>query len=212
MKTNNSKSRKIDFSIVAYFVNEIFELNQLPKDVFHYMCQNVLVPLSPVLQWDLSTCNNLVEVEEDKVTLHFKGKGSWEHSVLANLPNIPKFGVLISRSNSMAIGYAPRNGFDINGPTMYTKGLYLYTGNSLYHGGVKCKVASAINCSGRAFSYNPDTLITVYLDTEKKTIGFKHNDEDYGVCYSEIDMTEDLYPAVSCVGTATIKIISAEHL
>lgn len=211
MDNNIPVHKPLDNAIIAYFVKDIFRLNGLPADLFEFMYQNVLLPLTPLICWDLLTCNDKVKVEEDKVTLHFRGTGSWEHSVLANLPNTPRFSIHIYKSNSMAIGYAPRKGFDINGPTMYTKGLYLYTGNSLYNGGVKSKVVPQVNCVGPAFSYAPDTIITVYLDAKNRTIGFKHNDEDFGICYTDIDMSEDLYPAVSCVGKADIKIFVSAY-
>lgn len=196
---------------VLFYLKRILEANSIPNDIYYFMVQ-FIIPLFPLLQWDTSTCNEKVIVHEDKLTLSMNGSG-WEHSVLGSHPNVASFSVLLIEPNSIAIGYAPREGFEIHLPTMYTKGIYMYTGATLYHGGLDCKKKETKQFGPKKsyFGYSVNTLITCYLNVNERTLGFKCNGEDYGIGYTDIDMSAPLFPAVSAVGPCKIKLILDEH-
>jgi hypothetical protein len=160
----------------------------------------------PRLEWDINYCNSYIIFNpDDETDITFSGSG-WKSSVLALRPNPTSFTIKIIQTNSLAIGIAPREGFNLNDPSMFACGCYLYTHNSLFSGGIPNLIATR-EFPTTPYVYAADSIFTCFYNREKGELSFTYNGIDFGVGYRNIPSDRDYYVAVSCVGVARVKLL-----
>lgn len=192
------------------FFSKCIMIDHIPEDVFNYF-KFTFIRRIYELVWDMNYCNMqacTVDPSRKRIAVHASG---WQCSVLGSIPNCPSFRVQIMEVNSVAIGYAPREGFQPSMPTMFSKGLYLYTGNNLYYGGMDQSIEAHTRDYQYRFrenlNYKSGAIIEVKLDLVERTIRFINQGIDLGIAYSNISLDQDLYPAVSCYGPIEIQLL-----
>lgn len=207
---NRPKSRpkeRISAELAIFLCKYIMIRHGIPEDIENHIKRSFILPLFG-LQVDVQYCNLhscMVDFRKKEVRVIHNG---WTCSFLGNLPNIPSFRIKINSVNSIAVGYASRKGFTPNGPTMFTKGMYLYTGNSLYSEQMEGVIRHESDYKNHKLScFEEGSEVEVQLSLSKKTIRYIYQNVDFGVAYSNIDTTEDLYPAVSCYGPLKLTLL-----
>ncbi|KAJ1502051.1 hypothetical protein HMI54_009381 [Coelomomyces lativittatus] len=122
---------------------------------------------------------------------------AWNSSVLGS-SRVPEFQVKIEETGHIMIGYAPSNGFQINGKNHNNCGYWMYsvTGN-LY----------SAKDSGKLYfnRLSSGDIVTAIYNKEEKTISFEVNGNECGIAFTEVN--EELYPAVELWGPGTVTFV-----
>jgi hypothetical protein len=191
--------------IVFYFLKVILTNYGIPDSEHLSMLINWKELFPPRFQWNRDFCNEYVKFNpKDETDITFTGN-SWRSSVLLQGENPTSFTLSILKLTYIAIGFAPKKGFNHNSSNMFSCGYYLYNDNELYSGSVGSPNS---NFPRQPQVYKDNSIITCYYNREKGEISFTYDGVDLGVGYSDVPKSKVYYAAVSVYCEARVKILN----